>query len=82
MVQGRQPQTEEEGEEDSEEEEEDTASETDDTQDDWIMAGRAEQVSVDEVIDTGTDQADWHVYWRSLVELAIEADSFLTQAKG
>ena len=74
---------EEEEQEDSEEEGDNVTAEADDAQDDWILAGRAEQLLMDEDVDTtDSDHADWNAYWHSVEDLAAGADAFIKQAKG
>ena len=88
VIQGHQPQTEMDEEEDTEEEEEEgndeeaqNAAEPEDAQEDWILAGRAEQLLVNGESEADTDQADWHAYWRSMNELATGADTFIKEAQ-
>ena len=85
VLQGHQPQADEEEEEqeDSEEEGDNVTAEADDAQDDWILAGRAEQLLMDEDVDTtDSDHADWNAYWHSVEDLAAGADAFIKEAKG
>ena len=89
VMQGHQPRTEMNEEEDTEEEEEeeDTDEETQKAAEpynaqDWILAGRTEQLLLNGETETDTDQADWHAYWRSMNELATGADTFIKEAQG
>ena len=83
VLRGCQPQSEEAEEEEEEEDSEDgedRAMDPDDTQEDWILAGRAEQLPAEEDADT-PDQPDWHAYRHTVQELADDADTFIQRSK-
>ena len=49
-------------------------------QEDWILAGRPEQLPAEETVAI-LDEPDWHAYWRTVEELVGDAGTFIQRAK-
>ena len=60
--------------------EEDGVVDAEGTPEDWMLAGRAEQLPAEEPADT-FGQPDWHAYWNVEEELADDAGTFIQRAK-
>ena len=80
VLRGCQLQSQETEEEEEEVSENENNIDTADTQEDWIMAGRAEQIPEEEGTEH-SNQPDIHHYWHTVEDLAADAGTFIQRAK-